>query len=103
MAVDDDTTIATEVSAPLQSVSERLAKMIARDPSTLDKMKWLDLERVVAEIFEGLGFKSTLTPSSKDGGKDEADALTTPIAAISGMAPQNLLTSRCAAPKPRAA
>ncbi len=33
-------------------------------------LEWRDLERTIAELFEGIGFKVTLTPSSKDGGKD---------------------------------
>jgi len=33
-------------------------------------LEWLDVERMVAELFRGLGFKVELTPTSKDGGKD---------------------------------
>jgi restriction system protein len=34
------------------------------------KIEWRDVERVVAEIFSGIGSKVELIPSSKDGGKD---------------------------------
>ena len=43
---------------------------ILNDPTTLKDLEWLDMERTVAELFRGLGFKVELTPSSKDGGKD---------------------------------
>jgi hypothetical protein len=36
----------------------------------LDHLEWRDLERMMARVMEGLGFKVTLTPPSKDGGKD---------------------------------
>jgi restriction system protein len=36
----------------------------------LDNLEWRDIERTVAEVFDGLGFKVTLTPPAKDGGKD---------------------------------
>lgn len=59
-----------EVRIILQAVSERLARLIAQDPGTLAHLEWRDVERTIAEIFDGLGFKVTLTPGSKDGGKD---------------------------------
>lgn len=33
-------------------------------------LEWRDLERTIYEIFNEIGFKATLTPASKDGGKD---------------------------------
>jgi sulfur transfer protein SufE len=36
----------------------------------LEELEWHDLERTVADIFDGLGFLVTLTPPRKDGGKD---------------------------------
>lgn len=33
-------------------------------------LEWRDLERIINELFNEIGFKATLTPPSKDGGKD---------------------------------
>lgn len=54
----------------VQDLARRFATMVARNPRALDRIEWRDLERIVAEIFDGLGFHVELTPSSKDGGKD---------------------------------
>lgn len=51
-------------------VSKLLAKIIAENPSEINYMEWRDMERMLAEVFEGFGFKVELTPPSKDGGKD---------------------------------
>lgn len=59
-----------EVRQILVAVSRRLATMIAADPARLDQVEWRDLERIMAEVFEGLGFTVELTPGSKDEGKD---------------------------------
>lgn len=44
--------------------------MVARNPNVLNHLEWRDLERLVAELFDGLGFQARLTPSAKDDGKD---------------------------------
>jgi len=62
--------IEAEVRVILQNVSRKLAQMIAFAPNALAHLEWRDVERVVAEVFDGLGFAVTLTPGSKDGGKD---------------------------------
>lgn len=60
----------TEVRVMLRELSERFARLIARDPGALAHLEWRDVERIVAEVFDGLGFRVTLTAGSKDGGKD---------------------------------
>jgi restriction system protein len=62
--------VETEVSVLMRELSSKLAHLIASAPSALAELEWRDLERVVAEVFSGLGFGVTLTPVSKDGGKD---------------------------------
>ncbi|MDH5573562.1 MAG: restriction endonuclease [Gammaproteobacteria bacterium] len=62
--------IGLEVRIFLKNVSRQLAEMIAKNPEALKEIEWRDLERIIAEVFTGLGFESTLTPGSKDGGKD---------------------------------
>jgi len=54
----------------ISDLSQKLALLIAKDPNVLNVVEWRDLERLLAEVFSGLGFDVTLTPSSKDGGKD---------------------------------
>ncbi|MBW4422446.1 MAG: restriction endonuclease [Myxacorys californica WJT36-NPBG1] len=59
-----------EVQQILKIVSQQFAMLIAQKPNILEDLEWRDLERTIAEIFDGLGFDVTLTPPSKDGGKD---------------------------------
>ena len=54
----------------LNWVTDRLARLIARNPIQLWTLEWRDLERMLATVFEGLGFEVELTPPAKDGGKD---------------------------------
>ena len=54
----------------VQSLAREFAYMIARNTRALDRVEWRDLERIIAEIFSGLGFHAELTPSSKDQGRD---------------------------------
>lgn len=54
----------------IKDFSRFLALEIARDPQALSHLQWYHIEPTIAEIFEGLGFGVTLTPPSKDGGKD---------------------------------
>jgi restriction system protein len=61
---------AHRVQLLIQSISHEFAQLVARHPETLDYLEWRDLERMMARVMEGLGFKTTLTPPSKDGGKD---------------------------------
>lgn len=59
-----------EIDQIIKITSQCFAKRIARDPSELYKLEWRDLERMLAEVFDGIGFRVELTPGSKDGGKD---------------------------------
>lgn len=54
----------------IRSISHEFAQLVAANPESLDHLEWRDLERMMARVMEGLGFKTTLTPPSKDGGKD---------------------------------
>ena len=69
LQVDDENFIG-EVQQILRIVSQQFAMLIAQKPNILEELEWRDLERTIAEIFDGLGFDVNLTPSSKDGGKD---------------------------------
>ena len=43
---------------------------LARSPGALADIEWRDLERILAEVCEGLGFQTVLTRPAKDGGFD---------------------------------
>lgn len=60
----------SEVTEVLNVFTRKIIELISKNPKTLDELEWRDMERVLAEIFNGIGFKTTLTPPSKDGGKD---------------------------------
>ena len=47
-----------------------LVHEIARDPAALWSIEWRDLERVLREVLEKLGFSTHLTRPGKDGGYD---------------------------------
>jgi restriction system protein len=54
----------------IRVVSRTFIGQIARDPNFLMNIEWRELEKTIAELFEGLAFRVQLTPVSKDGGKD---------------------------------
>lgn len=54
----------------VRGAMKALAKLIAEHPDQLATLEWRDLERVLREVFEGLGFDTKLTRSGKDGGFD---------------------------------
>jgi len=68
--VDED--LQTEAITLIADLSQRLALLIARDPSVLKVIEWRDMERLLAEVFSGIGFDVTLTPASKDGSLTQA-------------------------------
>ncbi|BAL97905.1 restriction endonuclease [Rubrivivax gelatinosus] len=53
-----------------RELSRKLISLIVRNPRYLDEIEWREMERLLTEVFEGLGFEARLTPGSKDGGKD---------------------------------
>lgn len=59
-----------EMTAIVKSFTYKLIEKISKDRKFIDQLEWRDLERTVAEVFNGMGFDVELTPSAKDGGKD---------------------------------
>lgn len=59
-----------QINAIRQTLSREFIRLIAKNPRYLDAIEWREMERLLAEVFEGLGFDARLTPGSKDGGKD---------------------------------
>lgn len=58
------------IGGMLRALSRVFARRIAVDPNAIDQLEWRDVERLLAEVFDGLGFEVTLTSAAKDGGKD---------------------------------
>lgn len=54
----------------VRSAMKGIAEELARNPEVISYIEWRDLERVLREVFEGLGFETELTRSGKDGGYD---------------------------------
>ncbi|WP_257463444.1 restriction endonuclease [Archangium lipolyticum] len=54
----------------MRKTMREIAKWIAKFPDGLMELEWPELERVLREVFEGLGFVTRLTPLAQDGGFD---------------------------------
>lgn len=65
-----DLELNNKVTVAVKTLSRSLVLAIAENPELLRDIEWRDMERLVAEVFTGLGFEVELTSSSKDGGMD---------------------------------
>lgn len=54
----------------VRAAMRNLARLIAADPEALASLEWRELEKVLRETFEGIGFDTKLTRPGKDGGFD---------------------------------
>jgi HJR/Mrr/RecB family endonuclease len=54
----------------VRSCMRELAMRLAQHPEELPQVEWRDLERILLEVFEALGYATRLTRSGKDGGFD---------------------------------
>lgn len=54
----------------VRSAMRALAAAVARNPKCLQSIEWRDMERLLREVFEELGFTTELTRPGKDGGFD---------------------------------
>ena len=54
----------------VREINDEILKMISRDPEIVYQLEPRRFEELSAEMFERLGYEVTLTPASKDGGKD---------------------------------
>ena len=60
----------SKMRAAVKMFTSLLAESIARDPDILNCLEWRDLERLIAEVFSGLGFDVEIKQGSKDKGED---------------------------------
>lgn len=58
------------VAAIVRCLMRELIREIDAHPKELAAVEWRDLERLLFEVLEGLGYKTELTRSAKDGGYD---------------------------------
>jgi predicted RecB family endonuclease len=56
--------------AIIRQAMQQLACEIALNPESLHRREWRDLERILREVFERIGFDTRLTRPGKDGGFD---------------------------------
>src|SRR5204862_4797648 len=59
-----------KIIADASGVSSEFLKYLAQDPSRFHALTPRQFEEVVAELLDRQGYEVTLTPASKDGGKD---------------------------------
>jgi HJR/Mrr/RecB family endonuclease len=60
----------SQINLIRRAFSRELVALIIKNPRYLDEIEWREMERLLTEVFEKLGFDARLTPGSKDGGKD---------------------------------
>lgn len=54
----------------IETASRELVRLVCHDPRKLQDIEWRDLERMLAVVFDGIGYTVQLTRPAKDGGKD---------------------------------
>jgi len=64
------TATSRSVTVIMRDAMRETALRLTSAPGELADLSWLDLERMMREVFEGLGFETELTRSTKDGGFD---------------------------------
>jgi restriction endonuclease Mrr len=62
--------VESEYNRIVRGAMRDLALLIAKYPETLANIEWRELEKVLRETFEGIGFDTKLTRPGKDGGFD---------------------------------
>jgi restriction system protein len=54
----------------VRGAMQELVRLIAEHPDALARIEWRELEKVLRETFDGIGFDTKLTRPGKDGGFD---------------------------------
>lgn len=67
VALDSTRADRIEIATFMQT---EVVRRLHADPDALQRMDRRDFERLVAEIFDGLGYQVELTKRTRDGGKD---------------------------------
>lgn len=67
------------IVSDVREVSQQLLDQLAKTPEKLYELSPRVFEKVVAELLSSLGYDVTLTPASRDGGKDIYASTKTPL------------------------
>lgn len=67
---DQSKRIQKQILQAIKDLATRLCEIVAHNNNALEHIEWRHLEEVIATALSGIGFDVTLTPPSKDGGKD---------------------------------
>ena len=62
--------VSSKLELIVRNAMKALVIAIAENPEYLHDVEWRDLERILREVFETMGFDTKLTRSGKDGGFD---------------------------------
>lgn len=68
--IEEDEDFDSEILIIVRNTIDKFCRAIAQNPLALNALEWRDIERIVAETLETIGFNVELTRSTKDGGKD---------------------------------
>jgi transcription termination factor NusB len=69
-AEDEEESTRREAQLIVKSFARAFARLLAENASALQNVEWRQLEQILAEVLEGIGFSVELTPPSKDQGRD---------------------------------
>lgn len=58
------------VMSIIETAMKTFAKLVCNEPGKLQDLEWRDVERLLAVVFEGIGYSVHLTPPARDGRKD---------------------------------
>jgi restriction system protein len=81
-ALDARSSAGKRLVSSVREVDQQLMKMVQRDPDIVFDLDPRKFEEISAELFTRLGYSVTLTPTSKDGGKDLIVVQSTDLSSI---------------------
>jgi small GTP-binding protein len=67
---ENEENVFENVSIIVRVMIDKICQLVAKKSNALLEIEWRDLERVIAQALETIGFSIILTPAAKDGGKD---------------------------------
>jgi len=62
--------VSAAIVTALRTFMNELSRIVVDNPEALHRLEWRQMEQLIAHALESVGFDVTLTPGSKDGGKD---------------------------------
>lgn len=68
--VKEENLVSSPIHRNFRNANILLIEELSKNPKVIYDIEWRDLERIMAQIFEEIGFNVELTDASHDGGKD---------------------------------